>query len=96
MKPNYENEDSLMKCAKKRATFVKKELGVRQRLAEAFALRELGYSHSGLATVLDVTEGTAKKYVRELDEVTEKDMYNLTPPEPEDWSVTMYVGREGQ
>lgn len=70
--------DEIIQVAQKRAEYVRNEIGVRQRLALAYALRELGFSHSGLAKRLDVTEGTTKKYVQQLDknESISRDMYN--------------------
>ena len=38
-----------------------------ERNAKALLLAELGYSHSGIANALDVTESTAKKYLRKLE-----------------------------
>jgi DNA-binding MarR family transcriptional regulator len=67
----------LDELAQRRAQYVKEQLGIRKRLALAFSYRELGYSTSGLAKKLDVTEGTTKKYVRQLDknEQIERDVY---------------------
>lgn len=36
--------------------------------AQALILSELGYSHSGIAFALDVSKGTARKYVSNLEE----------------------------
>ena len=38
------------------------------RNAKALIVAEMGYSHSAIARVLDVTEGTAKKYLRRLED----------------------------
>lgn len=35
--------------------------------AQALILSELGYSHSGIASALDVSKGTARKYLKNLE-----------------------------
>lgn len=39
---------------------------VSDKCAQALKLYQRGYSHSGVASELDVTESTAKKYLRQL------------------------------
>lgn len=38
-----------------------------ERNAEALILAELGFSHSGIASKLGVTQGTARKYLKNLE-----------------------------
>lgn len=69
------------------------EVGVFYRRAGALILTEHGYSHSGIAKQLDVTNSTAKGYLDDLDEelgelVTQskpkpKKYPELYPSEPE-------------
>lgn len=51
-----------------RIDFLTTEYGFNTNTAKALILAELGYSHSGIASKLDVTSGTAKKYLRRLEE----------------------------
>jgi hypothetical protein len=52
----------------RRSQYLAQEYGVRERLARAVAWSELGYSSSGIGKRLDVTEGTARSYLGEIEE----------------------------
>jgi hypothetical protein len=52
----------------RRSQYITQEYGVRERLARAKAWSELGYSSSGIGKRLDVTEGTARSYLDEIEE----------------------------
>lgn len=52
---------------KERVTFLQDEYDLSKRNAQALILAELGYSASGISGELDVTEGTAKKYLSRLE-----------------------------
>lgn len=41
---------------------------MRDALQEAMKLAQEGYSHSGIAKEMDVTDQTAKKYLRQIEE----------------------------
>ena len=47
--------------------------------AKALLLAEIGYSHSGIAKRLDVTESTAKKYLDTLEEKIGKHVTETLP-----------------
>lgn len=47
--------------------------------AKALILSECGYSHSGIANALGVTSGTAKKYLRRLEERIGSDVTESLP-----------------
>jgi predicted transcriptional regulator len=51
-----------------RVTFLQDEYDLSKRNAQALILAELGYSASGISGELDVTEGTARKYLSRLEE----------------------------
>lgn len=53
---------------RKRFDHLVDEVGVFFRRAGALILTEQGYSHSGIATQLEVNDSTAKGYLDELDE----------------------------
>lgn len=52
----------------RRSQYIAQEYGVRERLARAVSWSELGYSSSGIGGRLDVTEGTARGYLDEIEE----------------------------
>lgn len=56
-----------------RIGYISERHGVSDGAAKALQLMELGFSHSGIASVLDVTEGTARKYMGEIDDAIGKD-----------------------
>lgn len=41
---------------------------MRDALQQAMRLAQDGYSHSGIAKEMDVTEGTARKYLRQIED----------------------------
>lgn len=51
-----------------RITYVAERYDVSRRCAAALQLAELGYSHSGIASKLDVSTSTARGYINELQE----------------------------
>ena len=52
---------------KERVEWLTDNYDLSERNAWALLLAELGYSSSGIAKALNVTEGTAKKYLRKLE-----------------------------
>ena len=50
-----------------RVEWLAKTYDLSENNAKALILAELGYSHSGIASTLGVTSGTAKKYLRRLE-----------------------------
>lgn len=51
-----------------RIDFLTETYDLSTRNAKALILAELGFSHSGIASELGVTSGTAKKYLRRLED----------------------------
>ncbi len=56
-----------------RTGYISERHGVSDNAAKALQLQELGFSHSGIASVLDVTEGTARGYLKEIDDALGRD-----------------------
>lgn len=52
---------------KERIDFLTENYDLSERNAKALILTELGFSHSGIASKLGVTDSTAKKYLNELE-----------------------------
>jgi len=52
---------------RERIDFLTRNYDLSEKNAKALILTELGYSHSGIASKLGVTSGTAKKYLRQLE-----------------------------
>jgi len=52
---------------RERIDFLTTNYDLSENNAKALILTELGFSHSGIASKLDVTSGTAKKYLRKLE-----------------------------
>lgn len=50
-----------------RVAFLTETYDLSRKNALALYLAEMGYSHSGIAQALNVTKGTAKKYLRRLE-----------------------------
>lgn len=50
----------------RRAEYLESEYGIRANIAEGVAWRELGYSHSGIATKVDMTENTVSNWMEEI------------------------------
>jgi predicted transcriptional regulator len=50
-----------------RVEFLTENYDLSKRNAEALILTELGFSHSGIASKLGVTDSTARKYLRQLE-----------------------------
>lgn len=61
--------------------------GLREIHGKALYLAEEGYSHSGIAKQLDVTDSTARKYLDELQEVFGENVIE-SKPQHFDWSET--------
>lgn len=62
-----------------RVAYVSARWNVSDNCAKALQLCELGFSSSGIATTLGVTEGTARKYIDELaDKIGEPAVYPVT------------------
>lgn len=53
---------------RERIDFLTANYDLTQKNALALILTELGFSHSGIASKLDVTESTARKYLRQLED----------------------------
>lgn len=61
------NEElNLVEYVEKRASFLGREYGLDDKLARALGWRELGFSSSGIGDMMDITEGTAEKYLDSL------------------------------
>lgn len=66
---------------RERIDFLTTNYDLSENNAKALILTELGYSHSGIASKLGVTSGTAKKYLRQLeDEIGEYVTQTLPKP----------------
>lgn len=66
---------------RERVDFLTTNYDLSENNAKALILTELGYSHSGIASKLGVTSGTAKKYLRTLeDEIGEYVTQTLPKP----------------
>lgn len=65
----------------RRSQYIVQEYGVRERLARAMSWSELGYSSPGIAKQLEVTEGTVRGY---LDEIEERYGREAVYPKPAD------------
>ena len=52
---------------RERIDFLTENYDLSKRNAEALILTELGFSHSGIASKLGVTDSTAKKYLNQLE-----------------------------
>lgn len=50
-----------------RIDFLTEKYSLSEKNAQALILAELGFSHSGIASKLDVTDSTARKYLRTLE-----------------------------
>jgi hypothetical protein len=73
--------DGLDREAVERARFIARTTGLEDRHARAVALAEQGYSDHGIADVLDVTPGTATKW---LDDVADRFGTEAVHPTPAD------------
>lgn len=49
-----------------RYEYLVEEVGIHFRRAAALILAEHGYSHTGIAEILDVNDSTGKKYLKQL------------------------------
>ena len=58
--------EELSTC-RERIDFLTENYDLSKRNAEALILTELGFSHSGIASKLGVTDSTAKKYLNQLE-----------------------------
>jgi len=58
--------EELSTC-RERIDFLTEKYDLSKRNAEALILTELGFSHSGIASKLGVTNSTAKKYLNQLE-----------------------------
>lgn len=66
---------------RERIDFLTANYDLSERNAKALILTELGFSHSGIASKLDVTDSTARKYLRQLeDEIGEYVTQSLPKP----------------
>jgi len=66
---------------RERIDFLTANYDLNERNAKALILTELGFSHSGIASKLDVTDSTARKYLRQLeDEIGEMVTQSLPKP----------------
>jgi DNA-directed RNA polymerase specialized sigma24 family protein len=63
-----DEEKNLVEYVERRASFLRREYGLEDNLARALGWRELGFSTSGVADMMDISEGTARKYLDELRE----------------------------
>jgi DNA-directed RNA polymerase specialized sigma24 family protein len=57
---------NLVEYVEKRASFLRREYDLDDKLARALGWRELGFSSSGIGDMMDITEGTAEKYLDSL------------------------------
>ena len=62
-----------------RIDFLTENYDLSRKNAAALLLAEMGYSHSGIATRLGVTAGTAKKYLATLDSEIGKRVTETVP-----------------
>lgn len=53
---------------KHRSAYIGATYGIRDAIAEAIALRELGYSHSGISNIVDVNESTVSAWMDDVEE----------------------------
>jgi hypothetical protein len=66
---------------RERIDFLTENYNLNENNAKALILTELGFSHSGIASKLGVTDGTARKYLCQLeDEIGE--MVTQSHPKP--------------
>lgn len=65
--PLYRQDEQ--RWVERRAQYLQREYGLRDRLARTLAWSDLGYSSSGIAKRVDSTETTVRSY---LDEATER------------------------
>jgi DNA-directed RNA polymerase specialized sigma24 family protein len=63
-----EKEINLVRQVDERAVFIRQEYGAGETAAEVLAWRELGFSSSGIADMMDTTEGTVSSYLEDLRE----------------------------
>jgi hypothetical protein len=61
-----EGEVNLVEYVEKRASFLRREYDLDDKLARTLGWRELGFSSSGVGDMMNVTEGTAEKYLENL------------------------------
>jgi hypothetical protein len=76
-----DEEVNLVKYVERRASFLRREYGLDDNLARALGWRELGFSTSGVADMMDISEGTARKYLDEVrEEVGEENVDRVARP----------------
>jgi hypothetical protein len=76
-----ENNVNLVEYVERRASFLRREYDLDDTVARALGWRELGFSSSGVADMMEVTEGTAEKYLDALRREVGDDYVDApTPP----------------
>lgn len=77
--PKFESEEQEVEYVEERARYLKRATRLKSTESLALAYREMGYSRSGIAKRLDITEQTALDYIESISEHYSEDAVESRP-----------------